>query len=174
MRNTVRTILSALLLALVISCVAWAQTATEPPRYVLSSGVSYDSVGRQSSSVSTLAVLIAAPGGLPTMQTTTIETGLARQAGGTDNTATLRAGVAQTVYQRGNVALGVCGDAGVLKAGDVATLGTMSGCGWLSWDLGSRMTKGKTHVYIIPTVRLISVAGVQIKPSYALRIGTGF
>jgi hypothetical protein len=153
-----------------------ATAQTEAPKYILAGGVSYDAVAHQSSGLTTLAVKVTEIAGLPTYQQTTIETALAKTPTDVNNSATIRAGVAQAVYQtpgRG-VTLGICGDAGVMKAGDTATLGTLTGCGWLAWDIGAKVTKGKSHVYLIPTYRLIAINGVQTKPSWSLRIGTGF
>lgn len=153
------------------------QPAAENPRYVLSSGISFDAVQQSTSNVSTLAVKVAEPAGLPTYQATTLETALVRSpvTGGwqLSNTGTLRLGVCQTAYQRTYVSLGACADAGVMKGSD-ATLGTVSGSPWLSWDLVGWLTKGKAHVYVIPSIRWIAISGVQVQSSPSIRIGTGF
>ncbi len=162
--------LALLLAAFALS--AAAQTETEAPKYVLSSGISYDAVGNQASTVSTLGIKVAEIKGLPLYQLTTLETALLFP----NTAATMRAGIWQTVYQTPSkqVSLGVCTDVGVMKTGDESTVGTFTGCGGLTWDVGARLTKGKVHVFLIPTVRIIAINGVQVKPSWGLRIGTGF
>lgn len=158
-------------------CVAQTNTATPAaPQYVLAAGISYDAYAQQSSNVNTLAIRIADIKGLPTYEQTTIETALVNWRVQPNTAATIRAGVCQTAYQTETkaISLGGCTDIGVTKAGDAYTVGTFSGSGWLAWDVGSKLTKGKAHIYIIPTYRMIAVNGQQIKPSYALRIGTGF
>lgn len=168
---------AGMILILVFASAATVHAEAPPaqPGYVLAAGVSIDALSHQSSTVTTFAVRLTDIAGLPLYQQSTIETGLIIQPG-VANTATLRVGAAQTVYQsaNGQISFGVCGDGGFSKAGDVATLGTISGCGWFAWDLGAKITGGKAHVYLIPTYRIIAVAGVQVKPSYAIRIGTGF
>lgn len=169
-----------LLMLTALCFTASAQTSTPAPvqdampQYVLSSGISFaDSI----SSVTTLAIKVAEPFGLPTYQATTLETALVKDASGRyalSSAGTLRAGVCQTAYHKGNVNLGGCTDIGVTKVGDSATLGTITGSPYLSWDVGAAVTKGKYHVYMIPSVRWIAINGAQVKPAYALRIGTGF
>ncbi len=164
-------------LALFLAAFALSAAAqTETPQYVLATGISYDAVGNQASTVSTLGVKVAEIKGLPTYQLTTLETALVSGALAANTAATIRAGIWQTVYQTASkqVSLGVCTDVGVMKTGDEATVGTITGCGGLSWDVGARLTGGKVHVFLIPTVRIIAINGVQVKPSYGLRIGTGF
>lgn len=162
--------------------IALAQTATpDPPpvpaapQYVLSSGISF---AESTSSVTTLAVKVAEPFGLPLYQATTLETALVKDPTSgryvLASSGTVRAGVCQTAYRKGNVSLGGCTDIGATKVGDSVTLGTITGYPYLAWDAGATFTKGKHHVFLIPSVRWIAVNGVQVKPSYALQIGTGF
>lgn len=151
------------------------------PQWILASGISFDAFGQQGSNVNTAAFKIAEINGLPTYQQTTLETALFTITAGKivaapQTATTVRAGVCQVAYQTASklVTLGGCADLGITKAGDAATLGSPSGAGFLTWDVGSWLSKGKFHAFIIPTYRIIAVAGTQVKASYALRIGTGF
>lgn len=170
------------LLALMLAFGAAGQTP-ESPQWIFLSGISFDSFGQQASTVHTAAVKLTefTSKNLPMYQQTTIETALfsivnGKVVGAPQTAGTLRAGICQVGYQTASkiVSLGGCTDMGLVKAGNEVTLGSITGSGFLSIDIGAKLSKGKFHAFLVPTYRMIAISNTQVKASYALRIGTGF
>lgn len=91
----------------------------------------------------------------------------------TPKTATLRTGAAFIQAISGNWILGGLADAGV-ATGSGSTLASFSGGGFIGYDFGAHLTKGRQHFYALAIVRLLSTATLGPQPVYGVVIGKGF
>lgn len=146
------------------------------PQYMFTGGIGYNYLGNQASAMTSLAVKAMSIAGKPTYSITTAETALVRSTTeGANNTATIRTGILQVLYNNpsGHAQLFILGDAGVMNGGTV-TLGNFTGATGIAIDLGGIVTKDKYHVFLIPTVRMVNITATQTKVCYGLQFGTGF
>jgi hypothetical protein len=139
------------------------------PQYVVAQGVTYDYYGKTGFASST-EVRAAVPGASNLYFSTVLEM--------TRTQAILRPGAAFRLLQNGNWGLWALGDAG-LATGSGQTGASFSGGGFLSYDIGSRLTKGAQHFYIDVGGRLLKNnvnpdGSTGTQPILTVTFGKGF
>ena len=141
---------------------------------IVMSGATYNYLAKQAASLTSISLKIASIGGLPTYATSTYQTASINLNKGIANSLTATAGITQIIWQpMPTLAAWVETTAGITGI-SVANLGTIQGAVGIAWDAGSKFTGGKYHVYVCPLFREVDVASLQVKPVYAIQIGTGF
>lgn len=162
------------LLVIILSGVATAQTTTPTstattttagfvPSYYVGSGVSYDYYGKTGFAAST--DFAARIGTTNYFSYTSLEL--------TPQTATLQTGAAYLFFQSGYWNLVALGAAG-LTTGTGVTLGSFTGGGFLAYDIGSRLTKGTSHLYVAIGGRLLNITSATVTPIMTISFGKGF
>ena len=140
------------------------------PQYFTLGGVSYDYYGGSGFAGVTVFGAKLTPTsegkpGFPVYSITTIEL--------TKDIATARTGLSYVFFQDGNWALAGLGDAGA-TTGSGQTLGSFSGGGSISFDIGGKLTGNKSHFFISPAVRVLNITGKTVQPIYEIMFGPGF
>lgn len=162
-------------LALLVALCAQGQTVKPGTDILLGTGVSYSSVLQQSSSLTSFSVRIASIAGRATYATTEFETSWASiRSGNVSGSLSTKAGITQVLWAPSQNVYLWCNTVGGVTKFDLASLSSFSGAVGLAWDAGARFTKGKYHIYVVPLVREISIAGMQVKPAYGIQILSGF
>ena len=165
-------------LILTFASLAFAQLPAETAGsdIIVSTGVNFDFIQHQASSLSSLAVKASSIGGLPTYSVSTFETTFAALKAGNlaGNALSVKTGIMQVVaHPKPNWYLWVMTQAGVVKF-TLATLGNLEGAVGASYDVGARATAGKYHIYVTPYIREVSISSLQIKPVVGIQLGSGF
>lgn len=163
MLSKISTSLASLALGLLGCGALMAQTAPYTPDYLLLGGVSYNAFSKKPAATTTFAVHLT--GNTYNITSTDIGTAMG------NSTASVRSGVMQILYRRGNLALLGCGQAGVVTDGSV-NLATYAECGGIVYDIGAKLKKD--HFYIAVHAIQTQISGVENKPVYALSFGKAF
>lgn len=135
------------------------------PAYYVGGGVVYDYYGKTGFAANTeVAVRLGSTSRFYSY--TTIE--LAR------DTSTLRTGGAYLFYQSGNWSLMGLGDAGLANGAGLPVLGSLSSGGFISYDIGNKVTKGASHFYVGFGGRYVQTASLGSQPVAIITFGKGF
>jgi hypothetical protein len=149
---------------------------------LIGTGVSADYVARQTSSLSSLSIKVADLGGKPTYISTTygLSFGSIANAVKTGNLTAassalvIKAGITQVFWHPKPHWYFYCeSQLGIVKF-DWSTLGNASGSVGLAIDLGGIATHDKYHIYLSPLATEVSIASLQVKPSFGVQVLTGF
>jgi hypothetical protein len=144
-----------------------AQTPPDPapvwqPQYFVGTGITYDYYGPTGFAANTeFAALLKGN----TYSYSTLELTRAQ--------ATVRTGAAYMFYNANHWSLFGLVDGGI-ATGTGPTLGSFSGGGFGGYDLGGKLTKDITHLFIGAGVRLINTSGQTTQPIFGFIIGKAF
>lgn len=84
-----------------------------------------------------------------------------------------RTGIATAAFQSGRWAGIIIGTAGA-QTTPTSTLGTLAADGFVTYDIGDLLNKGKSHVYLMLGVEELTVATEPNQTVLMFRIGRGF
>lgn len=87
--------------------------------------------------------------------------------------AVLRTGAGYVFFNQGYWSLVALGDGG-LATGSGPTLGSFSGGGFLDYDIGAKLSKGASHLYLGFGGRVITMSSYGVQPIPMITVGKGF